>query len=88
VFADQVTAMARQALGGGPEAEVRAGLLSTHLLGVALTRYVLKLPPVVGMDDEDVIAISVEFVDRILTGPLPARAETSSPARRRRARRS
>ncbi len=78
VFSDQVTAMVRRLLGEGPEAEVRAGLLSTHLLGVALTRYILKLPPVVGMDDRDVVAITAEFVDRILTGPLPVRGVAAS----------
>ena len=55
------------------EAELRAGLLSTQLLGIALTRYVLRLPPVVAMADETVVAITTEFVDRILHGPLPVR---------------
>ncbi|GAA5138193.1 TetR/AcrR family transcriptional regulator [Pseudonocardia adelaidensis] len=71
VFADQVATMVRRLLGEGPDAELRAGLLSTQLLGTALTRYILRLPPVVAMDDEDVVAITTEFVDRILGGPLP-----------------
>ncbi|HEX2301187.1 MAG TPA: TetR family transcriptional regulator [Pseudonocardiaceae bacterium] len=71
VFSGQVVAMVRRLLGEGPETEARAGLLSTQLLGIALTRYVLRLPPVVGMDDEQVVAITTEFVDRILRGPLP-----------------
>jgi AcrR family transcriptional regulator len=72
VFSDQVAAMVRRLLGEAPETEVRAGLLSTQLLGIALTRYILRLPPVVGMDDEEVVAITTEFVDRILGGPLPS----------------
>jgi AcrR family transcriptional regulator len=74
VFSDQVVTMVRRLLGEGPDTDVRAGLLSTQLLGIALTRYVLRLPPVVGMDDEEVVAITTEFVDRILGAPLPIRA--------------
>jgi hypothetical protein len=71
VFSDQVAVMVRRLLGEGPETDVRAGLLSTQLLGIALTRYILRLPPVAGMGDEEVVAITAEFVDRILRGPLP-----------------
>jgi AcrR family transcriptional regulator len=74
VFSDQVATMVRRLLGDGPDTEVRAGLLSTQLLGIALTRYILRLPPVAGMDDEEVVAIATEFVDRILCGPLPIRS--------------
>jgi AcrR family transcriptional regulator len=72
VFAGQVATMVRRLLGEGPETDVRAGLLSTQLLGIALTRYILRLQPVVGMADEQVVAITTEFVDRILGGPLPS----------------
>ncbi len=50
VFAQQVApAVAR--LVGGPRAAVaaRAGLISSQILGIALCRYVLKLPPVVAL---------------------------------------
>ena len=41
---------------GKPEtAPHRAGLVASQLLGMALTRYVLKLPPVVAMDRNDII---------------------------------
>jgi AcrR family transcriptional regulator len=76
VFSDQVTAMVRQLLGQGPETEVRAGLLATNLLGVALTRHILKLPPMVGLDEEDVVAITTENLRLILFGPLPLRTAT------------
>ncbi|HLU54039.1 MAG TPA: TetR family transcriptional regulator [Pseudonocardia sp.] len=79
VFADQVAGMVRGLLGEGPGTVVRAGLLSTQLLGVALTRYVLRLPPVVAMSDEEVVAIVTEFVDRILNGPLPPSADGARP---------
>jgi AcrR family transcriptional regulator len=88
VFSDQVTVMVRRLLGDGAEAELRAGLLSTHLLGIALTRHILQLPPVVGLDDEDVVAITTEYVDRILTGPLPVPTAVTSGGRKRGSRRS
>jgi AcrR family transcriptional regulator len=37
------------------DAPRRAGLIATQVLGMALTRYVLKLPPVVAMSREDLI---------------------------------
>jgi AcrR family transcriptional regulator len=77
VFADQVTVMVRRLLGDGAEAELRAGLLSTHLLGIALTRFILALPPVAGLDDKELVAITREYVDRILNGPLPVRTAAS-----------
>jgi AcrR family transcriptional regulator len=88
VFSDQVTAMVRRFLGDGPEAELRAGLLSTHLLGVALTRHILRLPPVVDLSDGDVVAITTEYVRRALTGPLPIAVEAGSGVRRRRVRKA
>jgi hypothetical protein len=70
--------MVRQALGDTPDAEVRAGLLSTHLLGVALTRYILKLPAVVRIADDTMIEITADSVNRILTGPPAGRRRSAS----------
>ena len=68
VFSGQVETMVRQALGDVPDVSIRAGMLSSHLLGVALTRFVIGLPPVVAMDDERLIAITTRLADEILTG--------------------
>jgi AcrR family transcriptional regulator len=38
------------------DAPRRAGLLATQVLGLALTRYVLRLPPVVAMDRDAIVA--------------------------------
>jgi AcrR family transcriptional regulator len=55
VFAAQVVALVA-ALGlPGPEVARRAGLISTQVLGTALTRYVLRLPPVVALSPAEVI---------------------------------
>jgi AcrR family transcriptional regulator len=58
------------ALNTGNPAEVplRAGLLATQALGFALTRYVLRFPPVVAMDRETVVAWIGPTLQRYLTG--------------------
>ncbi|MCV6977166.1 TetR/AcrR family transcriptional regulator [Mycobacterium bourgelatii] len=40
---------------GADEAGKRAGLMATQILGLALCRFVLRLPPVVGMDRDEVV---------------------------------
>ena len=49
IFEKQVVPAVRS-IGEADGATFRAGLISSQLLGVALCRYVLKLPPVVDMD--------------------------------------
>jgi AcrR family transcriptional regulator len=54
IFATQVLpAVAR--IGDPATAGERAGLVASQLLGLALTRYVLKLPPVVGLSAETIV---------------------------------
>jgi AcrR family transcriptional regulator len=48
--------------------EARAGLIASQILGVALTRYVLRLPPVVGMSRDELIRWIGPTVQRYLTG--------------------
>jgi AcrR family transcriptional regulator len=50
------------------EAATRAGLIATQILGVALCRYVLRLPPVVGMTRDEVAEWVGPTVQRYLTG--------------------
>ncbi len=53
---------------GDPEdAPRRAGLMATQVLGVALTRYVLKLPPVVAMTPDELVAYVGPTIQRYLT---------------------
>jgi len=56
LFATQVApAIAR--FGAGPRAVVaaRAGLIASQILGLALCRYVLRLPPVVGLKRAEIV---------------------------------
>ncbi len=48
------------------DAPRRAGLVATQVLGLALCRYVLRLPPVVAMSHDDVVAWLGPTVQRYL----------------------
>jgi AcrR family transcriptional regulator len=56
VFATQLAPLIAK-LSGEPRAAAakRAGLIATQILGLALCRYVLKLPPVVALEREEII---------------------------------
>lgn len=51
VFSAQV-APALMKVGGGKDFPARAALVSTQLLGLALCRYILKIPPLVAMPND------------------------------------
>jgi AcrR family transcriptional regulator len=57
------------AAAGPPEtAPVRAGLVASQLLGLALTRYILKLPPVVALPLETIVREVGATIQRYATG--------------------
>jgi hypothetical protein len=67
IFAGQVApALARVV--PAPDAARRAGLVSTQILGLALCRYVLRLPPVVAMSDAEIVETVGATVQRYLDG--------------------
>ena len=69
VFVEQVVAvLARLAPPG--EAERRAALVASQLLGLALTRYLLRLPGIATSALDDVVADLAPNVQRYLTGEL------------------
>lgn len=72
VFLEQVLAVVRRATGNADDADVRAGLIASQVLGTALCRYVLRLPPVVAMDAAVLAAVLGPQLQRCLTGPLDA----------------
>ena len=67
IFAGQVAPALAHGL-PGPDAARRAGLVASQLLGLALCRYLLKLPPVVAMTDAEVVDAVGETVERYLAG--------------------
>ena len=69
VFAGQVLPMLAQ-VADRAELPVRAGLIASQLLGLALCRYVLKVPPVVAMTPEQIIKGVGPSLQRYITGKL------------------
>ena len=73
-----VAAVARGAGGDGggdgagtaDEAAYRAGAVATQMLGLALSRYVIKLVPIASAGHAELAATIGPTLDRYLTGPL------------------
>lgn len=70
VFVEQVAATLRS-LGPPGDGDRRAGLVASQLLGIALTRYLLRLPAIAERPREDVLADVAPSVQRYLLGDLP-----------------
>lgn len=68
VFASQVIPAVLR-FGDPAGATRRAGLIVTQLLGLALCRYILRLPPVVSMTPEQLLADIAPTIQRYLTSP-------------------
>jgi AcrR family transcriptional regulator len=67
MFRDQVfPAIAR--VGPAETAAMRAGLVASQILGLAMARYVLMLPPVVMMSQDMIVRMVGETVQRYATG--------------------
>ena len=69
VFVEQVAAALRPLAPPG-EGDRRAGLVASQLLGVALTRYLLRLPAIADRPREDLLADVAPTVQRYLFGEL------------------
>ena len=70
VFGRQVAGYVRQVTHCAPDWERRAGLVATQVLGLALCRYVLRLPPVAAMPAEELVAAIGATLQRYLFGDL------------------
>lgn len=51
--------------------EARAGMVDSQILGLALCRLVLRLPAVIELDHDTLVARFGPTIQRYLTGPLP-----------------
>lgn len=68
VFAQQVSPAVAKLHGDGQEASERAAMISAHLMGVALCRHLLKMPPIATMDAERLVALIAPALQRYLAG--------------------
>jgi AcrR family transcriptional regulator len=69
IFAAQVLPMLAAVI-DRPELARRGGLVASQLLGFALCRYVLKVPPVVTMSAEEVVSAIGPTLQRYINGKL------------------
>ncbi|MEU5090945.1 TetR family transcriptional regulator [Streptomyces sp. NPDC021356] len=71
VFREQLLPVARAVCPDPEQVPARAALCASQLLGLALTRYVLRLPAAVALAREEVLAWLAPTVQRYLTAPSP-----------------
>ncbi|MFF5012206.1 TetR family transcriptional regulator [Streptomyces sp. NPDC001165] len=71
IFRDQVLPVALHVCPDPEQVPTRAALCASQLLGLALTRYVLRLPPTVALRPEEIVAWLGPTVQRYLTAPSP-----------------
>ncbi|MET7732438.1 TetR family transcriptional regulator [Streptomyces sp. NPDC005402] len=71
IFREQVMPVALRVCPDPEQAPARAALAATQLLGLALTRYVLRFPPTVALTREELVAWLAPTVQRYLTAPSP-----------------
>lgn len=64
---DYVLAAVSGVLGGGEQARLRAMLAASNLVGTAMLRYVMAVPPMATLDGEDVVRLLAPTVTRYLT---------------------
>lgn len=66
---DYVLTAISPVLGGGEQARLRAMLAGSNLVGTALLRYVMEVPPLATLPAEDVVRLIAPTVTRYLTAP-------------------
>ncbi|UUN28480.1 TetR/AcrR family transcriptional regulator [Streptomyces sp. FIT100] len=71
VFKGQLLPVAAGVCPDPAEAERRAALAASQILGMALARYVLRIPPAVDMARDEVIAWLAPTIQRYLTAEAP-----------------
>ena len=60
---------------GIPDARRRAALISSHLIGLAATRFVVRLEPLASTSEDQIVAIYAPMIQDLLdpTKPVPGR---------------
>ncbi|MBT3164721.1 TetR/AcrR family transcriptional regulator [Streptomyces sp. Vc74B-19] len=71
IFSDQLLPLALRLCPDPEQAPTRAALVSSHLLGLALTRYVLRFPPAAELHPQEITAWLAPTVQHYLTAPHP-----------------
>jgi AcrR family transcriptional regulator len=67
IFTEQLAPLVALAVPDGVDVAARAGLVASQVLGMALTRYVLRLPPMAAMTRDELVAWVGPTLQRYLT---------------------
>ena len=70
IFRRQLVAALIEVVPDPAEATTRAGLIATQMLGLALCRHIVRIPPVVAMDEATIVQVVGSTVQRYLTADL------------------
>jgi len=81
IFAEQLQPLVATITADSPG--VRAGLIATQILGLALCRYVLRLPPIATFTRDDIVSLIGPTIQRYLDAPVHLDAETAPPQAKR-----
>jgi AcrR family transcriptional regulator len=71
IFKEQLMPVVRRVCPDPEQAPARAALCASQVLGMALTRYVLRFPPAVDLHREEIVAWLAPTIQRYLTAPHP-----------------
>jgi hypothetical protein len=71
IFRDQIVPVARRVCPDPEQVPARAALVASQVLGLALTRYVLRFPSAAALSPEEVVAWLAPTLQRYLTAPSP-----------------
>jgi AcrR family transcriptional regulator len=71
IFATQIAPAVAAVAPDPAEIGTRSGLVATQILGAALARYVLRLPPVTAMERAELVRWLGPTIQRYLTAPRP-----------------
>ncbi|MGW1835687.1 TetR/AcrR family transcriptional regulator [Streptomyces sp. BBFR2] len=77
VFRDQMGPVIARVCPAPEEAPRRAALVASQILGMALCRYVLRLPPAVDLGRDEIVAWTAPVVQRYLTAAHPEGMDTA-----------
>lgn len=64
---------------GVPDARLRANLIVSYLLGIAINRYVVRLDPIASMSDDDVVRLVSPTIQDWLTPTKPLPGSVPDP---------
>ena len=69
IFRDEIVTMVAR-LRGEAGSRDAAALIATQMVGLAYTRYILKLPPLLAMPRQTIVRVIGATIQRYLSGPL------------------